>query len=582
MLHVILIKFRMKVLSFTTNMGEEVPLGDLTVLVGPNNTGKSQTLDDIHTAVKNKDPSGMTIIDEVNLDFPTEFEQIITGVSHEVTDSGRDILYGTGSDLQSSERQGNVSFDNLRSDFESERYPRLRNLIGKFRVSYLDTSSRLSVANSSEMTNLHKNPPTNLLQSLYTSGKESETKLRLAFQETFEKDIKIDYSGGQLALRVGKEVGEFDDVPEDPRDLYDFMEEYDMLDEEGDGFRSFVGVILSLLLSEKRIVLLDEPDAFLHPAQSRELGSWIAEHGTEVPTQLVVATHDANFISGLLSGPHEIDIFRLNRTGNYTAFNRLTSEITEQLFSDPLLSSQRVLDSIFHEGVIVCEGDSDRSVYQATATRKLDSPDLLFVHAHNKQKIKEITHILTEASIPVAAITDIDILRDHHDLRYLLESLTTEDISDLLDIRRELDNEISERDDEEIIRGMIEDVDEFADQLKDGDHDVEGARTALGRLRSGFSEWSEIKENGVEAFPDDYRDDAESLIDELEEIGLFIVRVGELEGWMDLGTSRKSTWVVKALEEIYSGDCDEALVDFISRIDQYLDDEYEHLVKAVE
>ncbi len=572
----------MRVSSFSTNMGEEVPLGNLTVLVGPNNTGKSQTLDDIHAATKSATPSGMTIVDEVEFDYPTEFNQIVAGVSHRIDNHNRDQLYGIGSDLQSAENHANISFDDVRTRFENENYDAMRNWVGKFRVSYLDTSSRLSVANSSRVSNVHENPPQNLVQTLYASDKEIEAELRSAFQGTFGRDIKLDYSGGNLALRVGKEVGDFDDVPEDPRDLYDVMGEYDILDEEGDGYRSFVGIILSLLLSENRIVLLDEPDAFLHPAQSRELGSWIAEHGTEVPNQLVVATHDANFISGLLSGSREIDIFRLNRNNNYTAFNRLPSEITEQLSSDPLLSSQRVLDSIFHEGVVVCEGDSDRSVYQATASRVLDSPDLLFIHAHNKQKIKDITSVLTEADIPVAAITDIDILRDHHDLRYLLESLTDEDITDYLEVRRELDEEISDRDEEEIIRGMIDEVAEFADQLEDGKHTVQGARAALGRLRSGFSEWAEIKETGVGGFPEENRGDAESLIDELQNLGLFVVQVGELEGWMDLGTSRKSTWVVRALEEIYSGDCDEALVEFIDSIEQYLDDEYANLVEAPE
>lgn len=572
----------MRVSKFSTNMGEEVPLGDLTVLVGPNNTGKSQTLDDIHAAVKSADPAGMTIVDEVMFDFPEEFDQIITGISYRLDDNNREQIYGIGSDLQSAEQHGNISFDDVQTQFEKENDDTLRNWVGKFRVSYLDTSSRLSVANSSQVINLHESPPQNLIQTLYASDKEIETELRSAFQETFKRDIKLDYSGGNLALRVGKEVGEFDYVPEDPRDLYDVMKEYDILDEEGDGYRSFVGIILSLLLSEGRIVLLDEPDAFLHPAQSRELGSWIAERGTEVPNQLVVATHDANFISGLLSGSREIDIFRLNRNNDYTAFNRLTSEITEKLSSDPLLSSQRVLDSIFHEGVVVCEGDSDQSVYQATASKELDSADLLFVHSHSKHTIKEITGILTEANIPVAAITDIDILRNHHNLRYLLESLTDEDISHLLDVRQELDEEISEKDDEEIIRGMIDDVAEFADQLEADEHTVQGARAALGRLRSGFSEWAEVKDNGLEGIPKGNRGDVERLFEELQGLGLFVVPVGELEGWMDLGRSKKSTWVVSALAKIYSGDCDEALIEFIDSVEQYLDDEYANLVEAPE
>ena len=55
------------------------------------------------------------------------------------------------------------------------------------------------------------------------------------------------------------------------------MRQFQTLDEQGDGFRSYVGVVLSVLLSEGRTILLDEPEAFLHPMQARRLGAWLAE-----------------------------------------------------------------------------------------------------------------------------------------------------------------------------------------------------------------------------------------------------------------------------------------------------------------
>jgi len=47
--------------------------------------------------------------------------------------------------------------------------------------------------------------------------------------------------------------------------------------------------------------------------------------------------------------------------------------------------------------------------------------------------------------------------------------------------------------------------------------------------------------------------------------GLYIVSVGEVEGWMDLGV-RKNRWVIPALEEIHSGRCPDALKEFIGRV----------------
>ena len=234
----------------------------------------------------------------------------------------------------------------------------------------------------------------------------------------------------RLYLRV---ADEFEDVPENPREASDVMSQYRTLDDEGDGYRSFVGVVLSLLLSENRVVLLDEPEAFLHPAQARELGRWIAKHSTDIDGQIVIATHDADFISGILTEDTEVDIYRLNRRGDRTVYNHMSPDITEELADDPLLSSQRVLEAIFHEGVIVCEGGSDKAVYRSITVNELGNDQLLFVNAHGKHSIKDITSALREANIPVAAITDIDVLRDHYSFRYLLESFDRGNIDELLE-----------------------------------------------------------------------------------------------------------------------------------------------------
>ena len=43
----------MKLKSFTTKQGKNVPLTKIAIFVGPNNTGKSQTLRDIRERLEN-------------------------------------------------------------------------------------------------------------------------------------------------------------------------------------------------------------------------------------------------------------------------------------------------------------------------------------------------------------------------------------------------------------------------------------------------------------------------------------------------------------------------------------------------
>ena len=65
--------------------------------------------------------------------------------------------------------------------------------------------------------------------------------------------------------------------------------------------RSYASVILHLLAPiTPSILLLDEPEAFLHPPQARLLGEIIA---AERPSraQLVVATHSPDVLHGLIN-----------------------------------------------------------------------------------------------------------------------------------------------------------------------------------------------------------------------------------------------------------------------------------------
>ena len=89
-----------------------------------------------------------------------------------------------------------------------------------------------------------------------------------------------------------------------------------LLTEQGDGMKSFIGLMLGLLAGQFQIVLVDEPEAFLHPPQARLLGRKLA---TEVPrgTQVFVATHSSDVLQGLLDPDDaNVTVVRLTRRGH--------------------------------------------------------------------------------------------------------------------------------------------------------------------------------------------------------------------------------------------------------------------------
>ena len=223
----------------------------------------------------------------------------------------------------------------------------------------------------------------------------------------------------QFVFRVAEK---FPAVPDDFQSAHDVLKSFSELDIQGDGYKSFVGVVLGILSSEDRIVLIDEPEAFLHPTQAKFLGKWIAKLVKDLEVQVILATHNSNLLDGILSKDESIDIFRVNRNGDITSLNQISADITKKLSKEPLLSSQPILESIFYKGVIVCEADSDRCIYQTVAEKELNNEEILFVHSHNKQTLKNVVSILEPATIPVAAVVDFDIINEEKTLQELLES----------------------------------------------------------------------------------------------------------------------------------------------------------------
>lgn len=549
----------MKIKSITTKHDDHISLEKLTILVGPNNSGKSQFLRDIRDKMvaPNTVP---TIISKIEFTKPTTFDELVEDLTKRVEPSNPNYFYysGIGPSLMNNETVGldKSSIDNYASRADLDY---TMGNIAKLRVAFMDAESRLAIAKQVGAAS-PESPPQNLLQALFLDA-DAEKKLQEAFFSTFGMRIKLDYSGMvQLVLRVAKE---FTEIPPDVRDQYPILRNYGRLDVQGDGYRSFVGIILGCLLANGRIILLDEPEAFLHPTQARALGTFIAEYSRSFTSQIIIATHNANFLYGVMSAGAPVDIFRLNRQGDVTKFHKIDASSTLLLAKSPLLSSQPVLESIFYSGAVVCEGDTDRIFYQTVYNKEYATQDALFVSAHNKQKIRTVVEILRKASVPVCAIVDIDILNSADDLKQLMDTFGVSNVSALLASRSRIATVVEGRTDQDIVNDLILSTSTFLEELRSGGHSPSSAKHALERFTKMLSKWANLKEKGIEMLPPDVRTEANNLIDELKEHGIFVVPIGELESWINVGTRQKNRWIVLALERIDESNYSNELKSFM-------------------
>jgi hypothetical protein len=128
------------------------------------------------------------------------------------------------------------------------------------------------------------------------------------------------------------------------------LREMPLLQEQGDGMRSFMGLMLALVTAQFPVIVVDEPEAFLHPPQARLLGRKLA---TDTPkrTQVFVATHDSEILQGLLA-PRDasVTVVRLVRDGSVNRASVLRPQELREIWKDPLLRYSNVLDGLFSSG----------------------------------------------------------------------------------------------------------------------------------------------------------------------------------------------------------------------------------------
>jgi len=558
-----------RIKTIRTSSGPEIELGSLSVLVGPNNSGKSQTLHDIRDFIITGSNERLTILKAINVEIPS-MTNATNGLLPKPHPNPDYISYsGVTFNLRGCE-EFPIHKTWLETNYKGENQSEILRVFGKFWVAHLDAESRLHLASPVESFDTRRESPSNALQSFFISSGSIKEQLRNAFREAFHMDIALDWAAmRKFYLKVGPDFGE---IPDEKNALDSLLRSARELANQGDGYRSFAGIILAMLSFPDRVLLLDEPDAFLHPAQARILGRWLANHVKESSMQVILATHSADFLWGIISANPAAGIIRLNRSGDRTDYQLISSETIENLIKSPLLSSQPVLDSLFQKGVVVCEGDPDRAVYQTVAHKQLQDKsgeDFLFIHTNGKDTLKTPVKLLRNAGIPVCAIVDMDVLNSELVLKEILRALkddrhTYEEIKIL---RKEIADYVIGISQEQSLSDLISSVKSWSETPI---NDIRIARKKLEEIIRRSSRWDDVKARGLEYFPDSLRTEVQRIIELCAEHGLFIVPKGELEGWISLDTSKGKEWNRRALEELQADNCPTDLKIFVNDIISWL------------
>jgi hypothetical protein len=536
-------------IAFVSGATVNVPAA-VTAIVGPNNVGKSTVLRELQTHFAR------------NQYQDTFSAQIVAGYELEPgANSGPlqdllDAVYGRRPAGQHPEGFYSEVTWRLPNDVitmsEVLKYWNSSAGLGglaPFFSTLLDASGRLHLANTAQSYNVLSETPSTPVQRLY-ADRDLERALSKLTTTAFGKPITVNrYAGSQITIHVGSPVAHETQAPPSVEYLQE-LADLPLVDHQGDGFRAFIGMVLSVLAGSYPLVLIDEPEAFLHPPQARLLGRFLAEQHSS-GTQVIVATHSEDIVAGITDRRGGgASIVRLARDEHASSVAQLTPEAVQRLYDDPLIRYYDMLNGLFVRGVVICEADSDCTYYRAVAeeidlTTGIDS-GLHFTHTGGKARIHVALEAFRQTNIPVATVVDIDLLQNDLDFVRLVEAAGG-DPADFARSRRVVTAAVSDR---TLTKSVVAARAEIEQYLSQATGDVtSGLSSKISDALRGRSGWKEFKTQGKRMLTSDALAAFETLDEGLRQLGIFLVPVGELENFhTQYSAANKAQWLRSVLE----------------------------------
>lgn len=514
-------------LKFNVTPEETLPikLDKLTVIIGPNNTGKSTLLSEIYTAIGNSsyNPTCSVVLRECNprILSSSEAERLVSQFRHGRNFNQRDNdLYYYG--IAESENTQTHSHSNLIEAFSNaaswQRKERVFASITNLMVKMLDGQSRLNIMNDAPLGDLRDSRSMFSLKNAYLADNLNE--INSFIHEAFNAYLavtNVTNAGSAVAFMTAESPANAGVNPKlQDATTIDFFANSSICVEaksQSDGTKAFLGLLLELFFSSYKILLIDEPEAFLHPTLAYLLGTAVGKCSSD--KQIICSTHSVDFLRGCLDTVKELNLLRLTRDrgGSVHVFE---DHQLRKMRNVPLLRTASVMNGLFFNAAVIVEGDSDEAFYREINYRLRDDPkyqalnNALFITSHGVDTEYKIIAILRRAGIPAAAIVDFDFLGKPAEVFGNL--LSSANISGTL-----------------------------FESLKSQKQTLSEVVSAVDKSKEGINKLN----------PSDAQATL-NLIDGLSDYGIFIVPNGSLESWLsNLGVQgQKDQWLGLMFEKL--------------------------------
>lgn len=533
--------------------GDTIPIqqAGVTAIVGANNAGKSTILREMWEKLSHQPghpESPRIAVESLTIAVRGARSDVVAWIADNST------FYQRGNEVGFQRANtGVVHPNNLVHAWDDS--PRELGQLSSFLVFYGNAQGRFGIGGAAEMRENVDDPPQHPVHHLQDSRALLD-ELSAVSKKIFGRPLTLDTLGRTLRLRVG-EVGlsapPIDDIPTEYRDR---MAALRPLDEQGDGMRSLMGQLLPVLTASYKLVLVDEPEAFLHPPQAHALGAELGRLAAREKIQIVLATHDRGLLAGLLQSGVDVSVVRLARGEGAATASRLDADQLKSLWTDPVLKYTNVLDGLFHRKVVVAEAEGDCAFLAAAldcsgrSDGDLPSNEILFVPTGGKDGMAKVCSALSAVDVPVVAAPDLDMLSDKSKLATLVRAVGGEWSEELDRLWSVATADLNAPRDPAKVGDVLDAIAGVFASRRDEPYSKAVRDQANAQLRASASPWSDVKDHGVSAFRGTARVAVDQLLVALDELGVVLVREGELERLAPAVAVRKGPgWLQAALAQ---------------------------------
>lgn len=542
----------------------------VTLVVGPNNSGKSTLLRETYESL-NRDPwtphdGGTILVDTVILDCEGTAADAFAWLLE--NNPIRSIPYDSGLAFVSPSQFWSTDDPNGQhitigsvAD-HAERLPQESAPLGSLAsllFFYASTDSRLRLSHPAPA---RANARDGAFHPVHALADNRETLARISdlAEDAFHETLMLDDYSAEQRLRVGSVETDAPKRDEPDAAYRGAVLGLPELVEQGDGMRSFLGLILPLLTTPYSAVLVDEPEAFLHPPQANALGRALGKISRLKNLQIVVATHDRNLLAGALESGVPLTVVRVDRfrEDETRHIHQIDPQEVQEVWNEPSLRFTNLLDGLFCRLVVLVEADDDARFYTAaleSLNRESKSPTLplsevLFVPCGGKGGMAKAARALKKLGVLVVASPDLDVLRDKGELKSIVEAFGGNWNDDFSANYTDATSGVSKRSEgpsRAAIKGIIDAAMIESDQSPLDRETIKALEREIKRTNTG---WDSVKNSGEAALFSNAKNGpaAQRLLSSLDDIGIVPLRVGQLESLApELGVAKGPGWLPAAL-----------------------------------